>query len=239
VSSTPPRRPVVAIDGPAGSGKSSTARAVAAALGFDHLDSGALYRAVTLVALDLAEAPEGWRPEAVAVQAEARGVALARRGAGGPWQVVVDGAPAGERIRGEAVTREVSRVAAMAPVRDFVNARLRAAAAGGGAVLDGRDIGTVVFPDADVKVFLVAAIAERARRRLLERGEPAHAESLAVEGRALGRRDALDSTRAVAPLVAAKDAIRLDTTALTFEQQVRAIVDLVRRVTAGSAAESR
>lgn len=223
----------MAIDGPAGSGKSTTARAVAAALGLPHLDSGALYRAVTLLALEWGEPPQRWTPDVLAALAHARGVALARRTPGAGFDAAVDGVSVGDRIRSEAVTREVSRVAAMPAVRDYVNARLRAAAGGagkgGGAVVDGRDIGTVVFPDAAVKVFLVAEPAERARRRLLERGRPVDAKSLEAETEALVRRDQRDSSRAVAPLRAAADAVRLDTTDMTFEEQVQAVVDLVRQ----------
>jgi cytidylate kinase len=229
MSSTRRSGPVVAIDGPAGSGKSTTARAVAEALGFLHLDSGALYRAVTLVSLESAEAPERWAGEVVAGRARARRVALAPPGPGRTFDVTVDGRSVGDRIRSEAVTREVSRVAAMGPVREFVNGLLRKAAGEGGVVLDGRDIGTAVFPDAEVKVFLVADALERARRRLLERERGTDAESLAAEAEALVRRDELDERRDLAPLARAPDAVVLDTTRLSFEDQVRAVVDVVRR----------
>jgi len=227
VSSTR-RRPVVAIDGPAASGKSTTARAVARALGFQHIDSGALYRAVTLVALEQPEAPERWRAEALVAAARARGVGLAAPGEG-TRGVTVGGRAADEALRGEAVTREVSRVAAMGPVREFVNGLIRAAVPDGGAVLDGRDIGTAVFPDAEVKVYLVADAAERARRRLAERGTAADAGSVRSEADALVGRDAKDSSRPVAPLARAADAVELDTTALSFDEQVRTVLDLVRR----------
>ena len=231
MSSTPRRRPVVAIDGPAGSGKSTTARAVAEALGFIHLDSGALYRAVTLLALELPEPPGEWRPEALADLARRKRVAMVLGRAlgkgGGHADVTIEGMGAGERLRSEAVTREVSRVAAMAPVRDFVNGILRALAAEGGVVLDGRDIGTTVFPDAEVKVFLVADAAERSRRRLVERGRTPDAGALRAEAEALTRRDEHDSRRDVAPLARAPDAVILDTTRLRVEEQVRAVVDLV------------
>jgi cytidylate kinase len=220
---------VVAIDGPAGSGKSSTARAVAEALGFAHLDSGALYRAVTLVALEGGDVPERWTGEALADRAVSRRLALARRGSERAFDVTVGGESVGERIRGDAVTREVSRVAAMGPVRDFVNRLLRDAARQGGVVLDGRDIGTVVFPDAEVKVFLVADAGERARRRLVERGRTTDAASLAAEAEALVRRDERDQGREVAPLVRAPDAVLLDTTRLAFDVQVRSVVELVRK----------
>jgi cytidylate kinase len=231
VSSTPRRRPVVAIDGPAGSGKSTTARAVAEALGFVHLDSGALYRAVTLLALELPEAPGAWRGKALADLARRKGVTMVlRRGPeGGHGDVTIGAVSAADRLRSDAVTREVSRVAAMAEVRDFVNGILRALAAEGGVVLDGRDIGTAVFPDAEVKVFLVADAAERARRRLIERGRTPDAGGLRAEADALARRDEYDSRRDVAPLAQAPDAVRLDTTRLSVEEQVRAVLDLVRR----------
>jgi cytidylate kinase len=219
---------VVAIDGPAGSGKSTTARAVAEALGFVHLDSGALYRAVTLLALELPEPPEAWQPRALVDLARRKGVAMVLAKAPGHGEVTIGGVPAGERLRSEPVTREVSRVAAMAAVRDFVNGILRALAKDGGVVLDGRDIGTAVFPDAEVKIYLVAEAAERARRRLLERGRKTDRASVAAEQDALTRRDDYDSRRDVAPLARARDAVLLDTTALTLEQQVRSVVELVR-----------
>jgi len=229
VSSTPRSRPIVAIDGPAASGKSTTARAVADALGFRHVDSGALYRAVTLIALDLPEPPERWRAEDLVAAARGRELALDRAAATGTVPVTVYGAALTEPLRGEGVTREVSRVAAMGPVRAFVNELIRAAVPDGGAVLDGRDIGTAVFPDAEVKVFLVADPDERARRRLAERGRAGDEGSIRKEAEALVRRDARDASREVAPLARAPDALLLDTTALTFSELVRAIVDLVRR----------
>ena len=222
------RKPIVAIDGPAASGKSTTARAVARALGFQHIDSGALYRAVTLVALEQPEPPERWRAEALVAAARARGVGLAAPGEG-TRGVTVGGRAADEALRGEAVTREVSRVAAMGPVREFVNGLIRAAVPDGGAVLDGRDIGTAVFPDAEVKVYLVADAVERARRRRAEPGAAAAAGSVRSEADALVGRDAKDSARPVAPLARAADAVELDTTALSFDEQVRTVLELVRR----------
>ena len=221
----------MAIDGPAGSGKSTTARAVAAALGYAHLDSGALYRAVTLLALEAGQGPPGWRGAVLASIARDRQITMrpcAGGGLGDAWEVAIAGRAAGPELRSEAVTRHVSEVSAMPQVRDFVNGILRQAGAGGGVVMDGRDIGTVVFPDAEVKVFLVAASPERARRRLLERGQAADPRTLAAEEAALLRRDALDRSRATAPLARAPDAVTLDTTGLAFEEQVAAIVALAR-----------
>jgi len=221
-----PRRPIVAIDGPAASGKSTTARAVARELGYCHLDSGALYRAVALVALDRLGAPETWEAAAVVAAARARGVSARRTG--GRFEVVIGGAPVEAALRSEAVTRQSSRVAAMPEVRELVNGLLRGAAAGGGVVVDGRDIGTVVFPDAEVKVFLVAAPEERARRRLLEGGREPDAGAVRAEAAELQARDARDAGREVAPLRQAPDAVALDTTALTFDEQVRRVVALAR-----------
>jgi cytidylate kinase len=221
-----PRRPIVAIDGPAASGKSSTARLVAQALGFCHVDSGALYRALTLLAQQALGAPETWTADAVVGAARARGVAAVP--AGVTLDVRVAGRPVGEAIRTEAVTREVSRVAAMPAVRDYVNALLRESARDGGVVMDGRDIGTVVFPDADVKVFLAADPSERARRRLLERGRSPDACALRAETDALVARDGRDAGRDVAPLRPAPDAVALDTTHLSLAEQVRRVVELVR-----------
>ena len=227
MSSTPRSRPVVAIDGPAGSGKSTTARAVAEALGFVHLDSGALYRAVTLLALELPEPPDAWRPAALVDLARRKAVTMVL--GCGHGDVRIGGVGASERLRSEAVTREVSRVAAMAEVRGFVNGILRGLAGEGGVVLEGRDIGTAVFPDAEVKVFLVADARERARRRLLDHGLKPDGGALEKEAAELKRRDDYDSRREVAPLARAADAELLDTTNLTLEQQVRTVVDMVRQ----------
>lgn len=220
----------MAIDGPAASGKSSTARAVAEALGYTHVDSGALYRAVTLVALEHLGAPESWTADSLIAEARRRKVAVRTMPDG--FDVTVGGSSVRGEIRSEPVTRQVSRVAALGPVRDYVNGLLRAAAAKGGVVMDGRDIGTVVFPDAEVKVFLVADPAERARRRLAETGRGTDHASVSREAGALEARDSKDSARQVAPLARAEDALLLDTTQLSFEEQVRRVVDLVRKTAA-------
>jgi cytidylate kinase len=226
------RRPIIAIDGPAGSGKSTTAHAVADALGYVHLDSGAVYRAVTLCALrSLGEGREGWTGSE-AVRA-ARDGGLTVRVDAGRFDVRIGGESAEPAIRSDAVTAEVSRVAAFPEVRDFVNDLLRGSAGEGGVVMDGRDIGTVVFPDAEVKVFLVADAAERARRRLLEKGHASSAETIQMEAGALESRDRRDASRAVAPLVQAQDAVVLDTTHLSFADQVAAVIALARKATHG------
>jgi cytidylate kinase len=214
---------VIAIDGPAASGKSSTAAAVARALGAFHLDSGALYRGLTRVALDGGTREVG----TILAEAERRGLRLALDGKEiVPW---LDGRPAEAVIRSAEVTGAVSEVAALGPIRAWVNQRLRDAATPDRLlVLDGRDIGTDVFADARLKVFLTATPVARARRRLAQRGDPIDDDALDREARALATRDALDSRRAIAPLRQAPDATLLDTTALEFAEQVARIVRLAR-----------
>ncbi|MGH7532759.1 MAG: (d)CMP kinase [Gemmatimonadales bacterium] len=223
--------PVIAIDGPSASGKSSTAAAVAQVLGVPHLDSGALYRGLALVALEVAIAA---RTTATAVPPGEILVAAKRRGLelqldNGAFRVRLDGVDAEPRIRTPEVTGAVSPVSAIPALRDWVNVRLRQAAVdAGGVVVDGRDIGTVVFPEAGLKVFLTAAPDARARRRSAQWGRPDDETTIAREAAALEARDLADSTRAVAPLRQAADALPLDTTGLDFEQQVAWIVSRAR-----------
>jgi cytidylate kinase len=232
---------VIAIDGPAASGKSSTAAAVAGDLGWAHLDSGALYRALTLAALDNiagGEADKGkgerWSAQRIVDLGNSLPVQLAR--IGGAFRPVVAGVDVEEAIRSERVTRHVSAVAALPEVRGWVNAQQRRAVEAHpvGVVVDGRDIGTVVFPDAPLKVFLTAQPEERARRRISQRGgeggggqapDPA---ALRRESQALAARDVADASRLVAPLRPAADAVQLDTTGLSFDTQVARILALAR-----------
>lgn len=213
--------PVIAIDGPSASGKSSTAAAVARALGWPHVDSGALYRTLTWVALE----HELDDPTEICARADLLRVRLVP--VQGAVAVEVGGYPVGEEIRSDAVTAHVSAIAAMPPVREWVNARLREAVArAGGGVMDGRDIGTVVFPDAPLKVFLTASPEARAVRRLRQRdggGDPDPAV-VAREAAELAARDRRDAERAVAPLRQAADARFLDTTGMGFDEQVARIL---------------
>jgi len=223
---------VIAIDGPAASGKSSTAGLVAERLGWAHLDSGALYRALTLAALDnLGE--EAWPAQQIVDLAERLPVRLVL--VDNRFRPEVAGADVEQAIRGDRVTRSVSMMAAIPEVRTWVNAQQRRAvegmkARGGsrGVVVDGRDIGTVVFPEAPLKIFLTATPDERARRRLSQRGQPMDVNLVRRESQALAARDAADSNRPVAPLKPATDAVLLDTTALTLRQQVARVVELAR-----------
>lgn len=209
---------LVAIDGPAGSGKSSVARAVAGRLGVVNLDTGASYRAVAWLALR-----EGVEPgDGELVSALARRVGLGVAGAS------VGGEPVpGDELRSPEVSAAASRVSAHPGVREALVGVQRAAAgearATGGAVVEGRDIGTVVLPDADLKVFLSAAPEERARRRAAQTGREAELGRIREAMRA---RDRQDSERAVAPLRPAEDAVVLDTTGLTLEEVVDRVAGL-------------
>jgi cytidylate kinase len=227
---------VIAIDGPSASGKSSTARAVAESIGFAHLDSGSLYRGVTLVALREAARRDlktddlvaSLGSEAILRAAEDRGLMLQPDGAG--FTAYLEGEPVDAEIRGADVTARVSAVSAVPQIREWINTRLRAMVrAGRDVVVDGRDIGTVVFPDADLKIFLTATPEARAGRRITQRGAEVDPQKIEAEAAALAARDRADSTRAVAPLRRAEDAVPLDTTALTFEDQVRTIVELAHQ----------
>ncbi len=206
---------VIAIDGPAGSGKSTVARAVASRLGLDYLDTGAMYRAVTFAAMRRGIDPDD--VDAVARLSRDIDLEVAET-------VVVDGVDATIEIRSPEVTRAVSVVAANPEVRIELRARQREwAASHDGGVIEGRDIGTVVFPEAEVKVYLTAEDAERASRRSKEMLD-LHYDQVAAD---IARRDHVDSTRSASPLSAADDAVCLDTTGRGVDQVVDAVLRLV------------
>jgi len=212
------RTSVIAIDGPAASGKSSTAQMVADKLGFLHVDSGSLYRAATAAILRREDNASRWTEDAVLDAA--RPVEL--RAARTSFYPALDGRSIEEEIRGHDVTRHVSRVAQMPRVREWVNEKVREAANSRNVVVDGRDMGTVVFPDAELKIFLVADSRERALRRLRQRGTPTSEQLLDDETIRIRERDARDAKQTVA----APDAVTIDTTALTQDEQVAQIVAL-------------
>ncbi len=214
---------VIAIDGPAASGKSSTAQWVASVLGFRHVDSGSLYRGATAAALRAGAEPDGWSEDHV-LQAASR---VELRPAATSFATCIDGKEVEEELRGPGVTRNVSLVARMPRVRAWVNERVRDAARAHDVVVDGRDIGTVVFPEASLKIFLVADPWERARRRLTQRlGRRATEEEIAEETDRIVQRDARDA----AQTLQAPDAVLIDTTYLTQQEQVERIVALARAV---------
>ena len=205
---------VIAIDGPAGAGKSTVARAVARELGFTYLDSGAMYRAVALAALERGQPPAAVAPELR--------IELGDR-------VRVDGQDVTDALRTPEVSEAASVAAAEPSVREAMVAEQRRLLAGGDWVAEGRDIGTVVAPDADVKVFLTASSHARARRRADELGADA-AQVLAEQT----IRDERDTSREHSPLQAAPDAETIDTTDLTVDEVVERIVNLTRERTGGA-----
>jgi cytidylate kinase len=215
---------VIAIDGPAASGKSSTAQWVASVLGFRHVDSGALYRAATAAALRSGVPADDWTEDLV-LEAASR-VSLRPRTTS--FSPCIDGHDVEAEIRGADVTRHVSQVAQMPRVRAWVNALVRDAARTHNVVVDGRDMGTAVFPAATLKVFLIADPWERARRRLTQRmGRRPSESEIAEETDRIVQRDASDATQTVQ----AKDAVLIDTTYLTQPEQVDRIVALAKAVT--------
>ena len=206
---------VIAIDGPAGAGKSTVAQGVAKALGFTYLDSGAMYRCVALVALERhMDLDDG----------ERLGEMAWRLGIGfDGGSVSLDGEPVGGRIRSPEVTVAASRVSVHPQVRQAMVKRQRELIAAGSYVAEGRDIGTVVSPDSPLKVFLTATAAERARRRAAQTGESVDEVREAME-----ERDRRDSSREHGPLRAAGDSVAVDTTDLSVDQVVERIAELAR-----------
>ncbi len=211
---------IVVIDGPAGSGKSSTAKAVAQRCGLHYLDSGAFYRAVTLVYLN-----NQCQREAFFDALEQVDMRVSYHD--GHFSVSLNGTDVTRNIREQFVSEKVSEVAAMPKAREFVNKLLRDFVKSGNFIADGRDLGTVVFPDADHKFYLTADIQKRATRRLLEmqqHGMDADIDEIVSN---LQSRDHLDSTREVAPLRKADNAIEIDTSSVSFDEQVQQIVDRI------------
>jgi cytidylate kinase len=203
---------IIAIDGPSGAGKGTVARAIAAKLGYRHVDSGAMYRAI------------GWRAlrDHVPFDDEAAIARLAGRArievAGGA--VTIDGEDVTHVIRTPEIDRAAAAVARVPGVRQALVGRQRQLGEGGGVVMEGRDIGTVVFPQADVKLYLDALPEERARRRAADPAHSAGSNPVGEVGTALAARDEIDRTRSVSPLHAAADAVVVDTTGKTIEEVV-------------------
>lgn len=216
---------VVTIDGPAGAGKSTTARAVAARLGILYVDTGALYRAFALKALERGIAPGDLENLEVC----ARQTVLDLAGSPDRPHVWLDGVDVSDRIRTPEVSELSSRLAALPLVRQWLIGIQRDLRSRGPLVAEGRDLGTVVFPDAEVKIFLDAKLATRATRRFDEhqrRGLAVRKDEVAEE---VARRDARDRSRDQSPLTAAADAIVIDTTSMDLDSQIEAVLVAVRR----------
>lgn len=211
---------IIAIDGPAGAGKSSVARAVAHRLGFRYLDTGAMYRAVALAVLERGLSPA--QTERIAALADGLDVDAT------DGLVSLAGRDVTQRVRDGDVTAIVPAVSAIAGVRSALARRQRGAAQRGDVVIEGRDIGTAIVPDADVKVFLTASLEERARRRSNQLGLPGDEVTLESMVKSIAARDAADSTRSESPMEAAPDAVVVDTTELSPEEVVERIVAMAR-----------
>ena len=219
------QRIVIAIDGPSGSGKSTVARAVAAQLGYLYVDSGAMYRAVALRARE-----EGIPPDDVGRLTALAGrmqIDLKKDSSG--VRILVDGRDVTDAIRTPEISRMASMVAVLLPVRERLVAQQQRIGAAGGVVMEGRDIGSVVFPNAELKIFLDATPDERARRRHEQHREQGIESSLEQTRKEVEERDRRDSTRAVSPLLQAPDAVYLDSTAVTAADVVDVIVRLAEK----------
>ena len=210
---------IIAIDGPSGAGKGTLARTVAQRLGYRHVDTGAMYRAVAWkAAQDAVSLDDDDAVSAIATKADLDQV---------DGRITIDGHDVTREIRTPEVDRAAASVARLPHVREVLVARQRDLGAGGGVVMEGRDIGTVVFPDADMKIYLDASAEVRARRRASDEAHTGGKDSLANVQSDLVARDKTDSTRAVAPLTLAKDAVYLDTTDMPIEVVVHHVLMLL------------
>lgn len=226
---------IIAIDGPVGSGKSTVAQRVAEMLGYIYLDSGAMYRAVAWKALRNGVSFDA--EEGLAELARATRIDLVSDDGG--FRVLVDGTDVTDQIRSPAVAQAASKVAVNSAVRAVLVAEQRRAAAGGGVVMEGRDIGTVVFPDADLKIFLDASVEVRAERRRLQYAQKGERLEFSEVLEQVRQRDKRDRERAVSPLLRAHDSVYVDNTAMSPEETARLIVFLAREHETAAKAEAR
>ena len=220
------RKITIAIDGPAASGKSTTARRVARKLNYVYIDTGAMYRAVTLAALHNNIPVDD--TEQMGTLAASIDIELHQNDS--DTEIFLDGTDVSRDIRLPEVTQNISPVAANARVREILVAKQQQLGKNGGVVMDGRDIGTVVFPEAELKIFMEASVEERARRRIRELRERGVVMEIGVVESEIRQRDEADQNRDHGPLRKAPDAISIDTTTLSIDEQVAKIVLLARRI---------
>ncbi|MBO5897421.1 MAG: (d)CMP kinase [Clostridia bacterium] len=219
----------IAIDGPSGAGKSTVAKALAARMGIVYVDTGALYRTVGYAAVTAGISTK----DAAALEALLPSIEVDVRYENGVQCVYLNGENLGDKIRRPEISMAASDVSAVPAVRAFLLDTQRDIARRNSVVMDGRDIGTVILPDADVKIFMVAsaeARAERRTRELAEKGMPANYEDVLRE---MKERDAQDSGRAIAPAIPAPDAVHLDNSGMTVEESVAAVIDIIEKKTGG------
>jgi cytidylate kinase len=223
MTKTHKRKLVIAIDGPAASGKSTTARKVAQILNYLYIDTGAMYRALTLEVLNR-NISEKNEKEVVRIADEVI-IQLVSTVTG--LRTILNGEDVSEKIRLPEITRIISTVSAYKEVREIMKLKQRALASNNGVVMDGRDIGTVVLPEADIKIFMDASTNARADRRVKELKDMRIPVDKEIIKKEIIQRDLIDSTRDVAPLKPAKDAIIIDTSKLTIADQVQRVIDIV------------
>ena len=215
----------IAIDGPAGAGKSTIAKIVAEALQFTYIDTGAMYRAVTYKALN----ENIQLHDAKSIETMLQNTAITLKPSEQGQIVFVDGQNVSEAIRSNEVTANVSEVAAHANIREILVSMQQKLAADGGVVMDGRDIATHVLKDAELKIFMSATVEERARRRFLDNERRGIPSTIATLQQEIALRDKLDSEREASPLIQAEDALFLDTTHLSIAEAAQEIIDLAQR----------
>ena len=214
---------VIAIDGPAGAGKSTVAQLVAARLGYTYIDTGAMYRAVAWKVLKADDFD--FKDEFIIQTAQHMNLIL--QYIDGSTRVLVDGEDISDKLRAPAVNKIVSQVAKLGPVREKMVALQRAMAQNGAVVMDGRDIASNVLPNADIKIYLTASVEERARRRFIEMKQKGYNIDLEQLKSEIAARDKADSERAISPLIKTPDAFLLDSTSMTIEAVVDKILSLI------------